>query len=82
MKMHIKDIRLFNNAGMSFPVCQAGAKLLDLDKTAWKTGTEDEATCKRCMRAYAKRYGWAMDATTQEHFDKHLKGEDSVQREG
>lgn len=70
MKTHIKDIRLYNNAGMSFPVCQASAKLLDTDKSAWKADRARKATCKHCMRAYAKRYRWAMTEDTQAYFAK------------
>jgi hypothetical protein len=60
MKTHIDDIRLFNNAGISFPVCMAGAKTLNMDATGWPEAPKEEATCKRCIRAYAKRYPWTV----------------------
>ena len=60
MKLHIRDIRLFNNAGISFPVCQASVKMLDLDKTAWSCAKErKDATCAHCKVAFQKRYEWA-----------------------
>jgi hypothetical protein len=60
MKAHIRDIRLFNNAGISFPVCQASVKLLDMDKTAWPTSNDHrDATCAHCKVAFQKRYEWA-----------------------
>ena len=57
-KTHIRDIRLFNNAGMSFPVCQANAPLLDLDKGHWPCARREQATCKHCQRAYTRLYPW------------------------
>jgi hypothetical protein len=59
MKVHIRDIRLYNNAGISFPACQAGAKLLDLDKSCWTTRGAEDATCINCKRIYRKRYPWS-----------------------
>jgi hypothetical protein len=59
-KIHMRDIRLRNNAGMDFPVCYASAKLLDLDKSALPTASRDEdVTCERCKHAFKKRYPWA-----------------------
>jgi hypothetical protein len=59
-KVHMRDIRLFNNAGMQFPVCQAGAALLDCDKGHWQiTTNEAEVTCKLCPARYRKYYPWA-----------------------
>lgn len=62
--VHIRDIRLRNNAGMDFPVCYASAELLDLDKSRLPNANLDDAIasgrcCKRCQHAYARRYGWA-----------------------
>ena len=57
--IHIRDIRLFNNAGMSFPVCCADEELLDVDKARWKCGPVKEATCKKCIKAHAEKYPWA-----------------------
>jgi hypothetical protein len=63
MKLHIRDIRLFNNAGISFPVCRANEKLLDMDATRYsfakvENGHEVGVTCKHCIRIYPKRYPW------------------------
>jgi hypothetical protein len=63
MKTHIRDIRLFNNAGMPFPVCQANAPLLDVDKARWPYADKSVATCKHCQRLYPKRYPWTKTAT-------------------
>jgi len=72
MKKHIRDVRLFNNAGISFPMCQANARLLDLDKSVWPTTGDKEATCKNCIKAFKSRYVWAMTQETQDHFDAVL----------
>ena len=58
-KRHIRDIRLFNNAGISLPVCYASDIALDLDKSILPMVQVDKATCKRCHVAYEKRYSWA-----------------------
>ena len=51
MKTHMRDIRLRNNAGMDFPLCKAGAELLDLDAGRWPlTGKYSEVTCAHCRR--------------------------------
>lgn len=56
---HIQDIRLANNAGMSFPVCKANAPLLDLDAAHWAIASDRYlATCKRCIRLFPLRYQW------------------------
>jgi hypothetical protein len=60
MKTHLRDIRLRNNAGMDFPVCQAGARLLDTDKGRWPTTGEWSAvTCLKCLKQAPKAYPWA-----------------------
>lgn len=62
-KTHIRDIRLFNNGGVSVPVCKATAPLLDLSSTAWEFVQEPkDATCKTCKRRYPKRYPWTKEA--------------------
>lgn len=61
-KVHYEDIRLSNNAGISFPLCYAvpGIQLLNLDKTALeKSGDYKKVTCKHCLRMAPKRYPWA-----------------------
>ena len=58
--VHYVNIRLYNNAGMEFPECYAGAKLLDLDKSHLPLSHNiKEVTCKHCIRLYEKRYPWA-----------------------
>lgn len=60
-RTHLSDIRLHNNAGISFPLCQVGTKALDLEKTGWKTsGNTYEVNCKHCIRMAPKRYPWAL----------------------
>lgn len=50
-KVHYRNIRLMNNAGMEFPECRAGAALLDLDAGRLKmTAIKAEVTCLRCRR--------------------------------
>jgi len=50
--VHIRDLRLFVNAGMSFPSCKAGERLLDLDASCWPIADPhhpETATCKTCI---------------------------------
>lgn len=61
-KTHIRDIRLFNNAGLSVPVCKATAPLLDLSSTAWEfADSKKDATCKGCVKRYPLRYPWTKE---------------------
>ena len=59
--IHKRSLRLYVNAGMSFPVCYAGAKLLDTDKARLPTVAEDEyVTCQKCRRIIGRtRHGAA-----------------------
>lgn len=57
--VHLRDIRLYNNAGMRFPVCHASARLLDLDKSGLRMDTDEKVTCIRCAKKAIKRYSWA-----------------------
>ena len=58
--IHLTDIRLCNNAGISIPVCKAGARLLDLDAGRLRQSKRmNETTCPRCERLAVKRYPWA-----------------------
>lgn len=51
IKIHFRDIRLFNNAGMSFPHCKANARLLDTDKGRLPTTPSVlKVTCKACLK--------------------------------
>lgn len=59
--IHLEDIRLHNNAGISFPVCRLTRKgPLDLDASRLTTtGTFQDVTCPRCIARGPKRYPWA-----------------------
>lgn len=68
MKTHMEDIRLANNAGMSFPVCHRNPKItnnnpngyLDLDKSYYSiTGDKTKVSCKHCIRLFKIYYPWA-----------------------
>ena len=61
MKTHIRDIRLYNNAGLSVPVCKATAPLLDTTSTGWEFAHKKEATCKVCRARYTRRYPWTRE---------------------
>lgn len=51
-KVHLRDTRLFVNAGLRFPVCYATARLLDTDKSRLSTTTDrTQVTCKHCLRS-------------------------------
>ena len=55
-KTHFRDTRLFNNAGMPFPTCYAGARLLDLDKGRLPTtNNQTNVTCQHCLRKLGYR---------------------------
>ena len=59
-KIHMEDIRLCNNAGITFPVCAVGNGPLDCDKSHWEiTHNFQLVTCKKCLKAFHKRYPWA-----------------------
>lgn len=66
MKLHLRDIRLRNNAGIDFPVCRTGGEFLDLEATRYPTAStedyekaEDKSIfCKHCLRKWNKRYDW------------------------
>ncbi len=59
-KVHMQDIRLNNNAGVSVPVCMAFGRLLDPDKSHWEITAEfDKVTCRSCQRIFKRRYPWA-----------------------
>lgn len=60
MKMHFRDIRMSNNAGINFPNCCTNSELLDMDKARLPTtGNFKEVTCKRCLKQAPKDYPWA-----------------------
>lgn len=51
MKVHFRDLRLMNNAGMAFPACYASAELLDTNKGLLPTTSNRHlVTCERCQR--------------------------------
>ena len=48
--LHLRDMRLYINAGMAFPACKASAKLLDVDEGRLPTTNDhNQVTCKRCL---------------------------------
>jgi hypothetical protein len=50
-KTHIRDRRLFVNAGITFPKCYSNQEFLDLDKTnLYITGYPEDVTCKNCLK--------------------------------
>lgn len=50
-KVHLYSMRLFNNAGMRFPLCYSYAKVLDTDKSHLTTvGNLTRVTCGHCRR--------------------------------
>jgi hypothetical protein len=50
-KVHLRDNRLFVNAGMNYPTCQANVELLNLDASHWiTTGNLNLVTCKHCLK--------------------------------
>jgi hypothetical protein len=54
-RTHLRSTRMYVNAGMSFPSCCAGARLLDTDKASWPTiGDISRVTCVRCQRVNAR----------------------------
>ena len=54
MKAHKRDIRLYNNAGIRFPLCYANAERLDLDKTRLQVEHDNaKVTCDRCLTLIA-----------------------------
>lgn len=56
MKTHFMNQRLFVNAGIRFPECYTGARLLDMDKTRLPvSGDRTRVTCKRCVQALKRK---------------------------
>lgn len=54
MVTHFRNLRLFVNAGMSFPQCKANAALLNLDAGRLSTTPDPMlVTCKKCLRLRA-----------------------------
>lgn len=50
-KMHLRDRRLWINAGMHFPACFANQTPLDTDKSRlWTTPIREDVTCKNCLK--------------------------------
>lgn len=51
MKTHKVDQRRYVHGGIRFPMCYAGAPLLDMDKARLPTsGCWWDVTCKHCLR--------------------------------
>jgi len=68
MKIHLRDIRMYNNAGMNFPVCRTQDRLLDLEASRYTMANREDyrnaddksVFCKHCLRMWNERYGdWA-----------------------
>jgi hypothetical protein len=59
MAVHMRDIRLMNNAGMFYPVCRANREKLDTSFVCKITAHVDQVTCKNCLREYPRQYPWA-----------------------
>lgn len=58
--VHLRDIRLFSNAGVVLPVCLAQREgPLDMDNRWPTSGAWDEVTCKACKREARRVYDWA-----------------------
>lgn len=56
-KIHLRDMRLFNNAGMEYPKCRANDKLLNVELHYTITSNLNEVTCKHCLKAfYGSKY--------------------------
>lgn len=68
MKLHLTDLRLYVNAGISMPVCVATRDgPLDLEATRYPKANSDDyqiaedksAFCSHCVRAWNHRYPWS-----------------------
>lgn len=57
--LHMRDIRLFNNAGMALPVCEAGRTFLRVDCGFDTVNNYEMVNCPRCKKQAPKRYPWA-----------------------
>lgn len=53
--VHERSLRLYNNAGISFPVCRLplNGEPLDLDATRYNVSVYDPTTCKHCLKRIA-----------------------------
>lgn len=50
-RTHARSVRLFVNAGLRFPLCQAGAEKLNLDAGRWITTPDvHKVNCGNCLR--------------------------------
>lgn len=57
MKIHARDIRLYNNAGISVPVCVADS----IPNKRYRLATHVlEINCAKCLAIYPRRYPWAV----------------------
>lgn len=55
-KVHFRDIRLFNNAGMELPTCTANAPLLNVGFRGRITSDKRKVTCKHCQKKISKSW--------------------------
>ena len=51
-KVHLRDQRLFINAGIEHPKCRANADLLDLELRYEITSDLEKVTCKKCLNSF------------------------------
>jgi hypothetical protein len=67
--IHARDIGLFSNGGVRFPLCKTNPPrtqdnpngYLDMDWTRLRTsGDVADVTCKACLKKLARDYPWAM----------------------
>lgn len=57
-KKHIRDIRMYNNGGVSVPLCdKTGSKVFEFGNGIRET---DNVTCKKCLKIFPIRYPWAV----------------------
>ncbi len=65
-KIHMRDIRMRNNAGINFPVCHANEEMLSLEKTRREIVSDiNNVTCKHCLKRYPQYYPWATKRNDQ-----------------
>ena len=49
-RIHFRNIRLFNNAGIVMPECKSNDKLLNCNINWTITSNKKEVTCKNCLK--------------------------------
>jgi hypothetical protein len=70
-RVHLRDLRLRNNAGIDFPACHAGARLLDMDKGRLEsTGEASRVTCARCLAIVRREQARAEQVRARQDADR------------